>query len=543
MTQTLFTNIMIFDGSSKKSYRGEVLVQGNRIKKVAKGKKRIERNGAEVVDGGGATLMPGLINGHSHIGYSEEGTNLYSLGDTPPEENTLITMRHARILYDHGFTALVCAATGKARMDIVIRNEIAAGRITGPRVLAASPELTVTGGLGDARQLHMYHGAFSIICDGAEQFRQTARMLCREGVDILKIMPSGDEFIYPYGRGDTTVMTEDEVAAVCEVARQRNRRVGAHARTSESVRLCLKYGINIIHHATYADDETIDMLVEAKDEVFVVPAIGITHNTAYESAEFGMPPESEIALRHHHELAIVSETIKKLHARGVRVLPFGDYAFAWVPHGTDARDFEHFVNYFDFTPAEVLHAATKLGGELYAYANAQGTGIPDMGEVREGYLADLIMIDGDPLADLSLFQDPDNILMVMKDGGYHKTPQPRRRAAAAAPRNRNSPRTDAGEAHDRQRASPPLSGQFPKHGHRRAAMDCARSPRACRLPLCKMRCACRERPAWTDIFRASEPPPFGTCRRSATTTWLSLVAARPASPRRPPPPSWGTRPF
>ena len=209
MTQTLFTNIMIFDGSSKKSYRGEVLVQGNRIKKVAKGKKRIERNGAEVVDGGGATLMPGLINGHSHIGYSEEGTNLYSLGDTPPEENTLITMRHARILYDHGFTALVCAATGRARMDIVIRNEIAAGRITGPRVLAASPELTVTGGLGDARQLHMYHGAFSIICDGAEQFRQTARMLCREGVDILKIMPSGDEFIYPYGGGDTTVMTED----------------------------------------------------------------------------------------------------------------------------------------------------------------------------------------------------------------------------------------------------------------------------------------------------------------------------------------------
>ena len=107
MTHMLFTNISIFDGSGKKSYRGEVLVQGNRIKKVVKGKKRIERNGAEVVDGGGATLMPGLINGHSHIGYSEEGTSLYSLGDTPPEENTLITMRHAQILYDHGFTALV----------------------------------------------------------------------------------------------------------------------------------------------------------------------------------------------------------------------------------------------------------------------------------------------------------------------------------------------------------------------------------------------------------------------------------------------------
>ena len=432
MTQTLFTNVRIFDGSGKKPYRGEVLVQGNRIKTVAKGKKRLERDGAALVDGGGATLMPGLVNGHSHIGYSEEGTSLYSLGDTPPEENTLITMRHAQILYDHGFTALVCAATGKTRMDIVIRNEIDAGRIEGPRVLAASPELTVTGGLGDARQLHMHHGAFSIICDGEEEFRRTARMLCREGVDILKIMPSGDEFVYPYGSGDTTVMTEEEVAAVCQVARQRNRRVGAHARSSAAVRLCLKYGVRIIHHATYADDETIDMLAEARDEVFVVPAIGITHNTAYESAAWGMPPESEIALRHHRELAVVSDTVKKLHARGVRILPFGDYAFAWVPHGTDTRDFEHFVNYFDFTPAEVLHAATKLGGELYAHANTQGSGVPEMGEVKEGYLADLIMVDGDPLADLTLFQDKDNILMIMRDGAYHKPPQAPRRVAAAA---------------------------------------------------------------------------------------------------------------
>ena len=234
-------------------------------------------------------------------------------------------------------------------------------------------------------------------------------------------MPSSDEFVYPYGRGDTTVMTEEEVAAVCQVARQAQpARLRPRADLGVGPLLCLKYGVNIIHHATYADDETIDMLVAAKDEVFVVPAIGITHNTAYESAEFGMPPESEIALRHHHELAIVSETVKKLHARGVRVLPFGDYASPGCPTGRTRGDFEHFVNYFDFTPAEVLHAATKLGGELYAFANAQGSGIPEMGEVKEGYLADLIMIDGDPLADLTLFQDKNNILMVMKDGAYHK---------------------------------------------------------------------------------------------------------------------------
>ena len=428
MTETLFTNIMIFDGSGKNLYRGEVLIQGNRIKTVAKGKKRIERNGAELVDGGGGTLMPGLINGHAHIGYTNR-VGLYSLGNTPPEENTLLTMRHAQILFDHGFTALVGAATGKARMDIVIRNEINAGLIAGPRLLASTPELTVTGGLGDARQLHLHHEAFSIVCDGAEEFRRVARILCREGADILKIMPSGDEFVFPYGQGDSTVMTEEEVAAVCQVAKQRNRRVCAHARSSEAVRLCLKYGVHIIHHATYADDETIDLLAARKRDVFVLPAVGITHNTAYESAAWGMPPDSEIALRHHRELAVVSETVKKLRERGVRVLPFGDYAFAWVPHGTDARDFEHFVNYFDFAPAEVLHAATKLGGELFAHADAQGSGIPEMGEVREGYLADLVMIDGDPVEDLTLFQDKDNILMIMKDGAYHKPPGARRRAA------------------------------------------------------------------------------------------------------------------
>jgi len=428
MSQTLFTNIMIFDGSGEKSYQGEVLIQGNRIQKVAKGRKQIDRDGAKLVDGGGATLMPGLINGHSHIGYTD-GSDLYSLGDTPPEENVLITMQHAQTLFDHGFTALIGAATGKARMDIVIRNEINAGRISGPRVLAASPELTVTGGLGDARQLHLHHEAFSVVCDGAEEFRRVARTMCREGVDILKIMPSGDEFIFPYGRGDSTVMIEEEVAAVCQVAQQRNRRVCAHARSSESIQLCLKYGVNIIHHATYADEITLDLLEAKKDDVFVVPAIGITHNTAYESADWGMPPDSEVALRHDRELPIASETAKKLHNRGIRVLPFGDYAFAWVPCGTDTRDFEHFINYFDFTPAEVLRAATKWGGQLFAQANAQGTGIPEMGEVKEGYLADLIMIEGDPLADLTLFQDKGNICMIMKDGEYHKPFSPRYQAA------------------------------------------------------------------------------------------------------------------
>jgi imidazolonepropionase-like amidohydrolase len=113
------------------------------------------------------------------------------------------------------------------------------------------------------------------------------------------------------------------------------------------------------------------------------------------------------------------EVYKNMRKRGIRVLPGGDYGFAWNPIGADARDFEHFVNLFGYTPAETLMAATKYGGEIMDMGN-------ELGLVKDGYLADLIMIDGDPVRDIRLFQDRDNILMVMKDGAYHKGPLPRR---------------------------------------------------------------------------------------------------------------------
>jgi imidazolonepropionase-like amidohydrolase len=105
--------------------------------------------------------------------------------------------------------------------------------------------------------------------------------------------------------------------------------------------------------------------------------------------------------------------------RGIRVLPGGDYGFAWNPIGANARDFEHFVNLFGYTPAETLMAATKYGGEIMGMGE-------ELGLVKEGYLADLIMVDGDPLKNVALFQDRDNLLMIMKDGAYHKAPLPRR---------------------------------------------------------------------------------------------------------------------
>ena len=167
---------------------------------------------------------------------------------------------------------------------MVIRNAIEEGRIPGPRMLAATPELTPTAGLGDVRLYHRHRETFAMICDGAEEFRRTARSLVREGVDTLKINPSGDEFV-PHARAERTVMTEAEIDAVCEVGRAHGKRVAAHARSARAVELCLKHGVELINHATFADAAARDALEAAKDRVFVMPTIGITLHDDLRSRE------------------------------------------------------------------------------------------------------------------------------------------------------------------------------------------------------------------------------------------------------------------
>ena len=196
MPRTLFTNVMIFEGTAKDLAPGEVLVQGNRIHAVAGQGERLPREGCEVVDAGGATLMPGMVNTHCHLTYNN-GASVAELTALPVEEHVLLSMHNAKLTLDMGFTAAIGAASAKPRLDIVIRNEINKGKIPGPRLLAGSPELTVTGGLADDNQLDAKHPSISIICDGPDEFRRTVRTMIREGVDLIKFNNSGDSFCYP----------------------------------------------------------------------------------------------------------------------------------------------------------------------------------------------------------------------------------------------------------------------------------------------------------------------------------------------------------
>ena len=415
MNGTLIVNTTILDGSGAAPFPGDVLVEGQRIVAVQRG-GGLPRGDARVIEGTGCTLMPGLVEPHGHVSYPDAATNA-DFTRLPPEEHILITLRNAKTMLDCGYTSVLSAASAKPRLDIVTRNEINAGRVPGPRYLANGPEITVTGGLGDENLLHLPHletPTFAWVADGPDEIRRICRLLVREGTDLLKLNISGDTGPRN-SRSQRAVMTDAEVAAAMEVARAADVRVCAHARSAESVKMCLRHGVGIIYHANFVDGEALDLLEANRDWCFVAPALGLTYQACYAATEWGFTPEKARARGLVEELEVSVDTMGQLRKRGVRVLPGGDYGFAWNPHGTYARDLLLFVDVLGFTPMETLVAATRLGGEIM--------GRPDeLGQVKPGFLADLLLVDGDPLTDIKRLQRPDALLMIMKDGRLHKAP-------------------------------------------------------------------------------------------------------------------------
>ncbi|HSC99465.1 MAG TPA: amidohydrolase family protein, partial [Casimicrobiaceae bacterium] len=375
-------------------------------------------DGDDVIDGHGATLMPGLIEPHAHLSFVDQATPA-AFSTLPVEEHLLLTLKHAKLYLDQGFTSCFSAAATKPRLDVVVRNAINRGEHPGPRLRAASVQLTVTGGVGDLRQMHLDPGEamYTLPCDGPVEFRRAAREACREGVDVLKIVPSGDTST-PAVPSARTLMTDDEVAAVTEVARAHERVVAAHARSAESIKMCLRHGVDVLYHASYADEEALDLLEAHKDDVFVAPALSVTVTRLRDAGKFGLPSTDAMKRRIETDLQKTIDVMKALKTRGVRVLPGGDYGFMWNPHGANARDLGYFVELLGYTPMEAIVGATRMGGEIMGMGS-------ELGQVREGYLADLLLVDGDPLSDLGILEDAQKLIAIMKGGAFHKRPAPR----------------------------------------------------------------------------------------------------------------------
>jgi imidazolonepropionase-like amidohydrolase len=208
------------------------------------------------------------------------------------------------------------------------------------------------------------------------------------------------------------VMSEAELAVAAEEVDARSRRMSAHARSAESVKRCVRYGVSIIYHATFADEEALDMLEAHRDRLFISPNVGFTAaQLAFTASQ--LPQKAKEHAVFQEELEAACRSISALRKRGVRILGGGDYGFGGTPHGHNARDIEHYVNLFGFSPMEAIRTMTAFGG--------QAMGLPDpVGQVSEGYLADLLLVAGNPLADVRILQNPDNFTAIVKDGEIHK---------------------------------------------------------------------------------------------------------------------------
>jgi imidazolonepropionase-like amidohydrolase len=416
MANVLFSNVRIIDGTGVAPYPGEVLVQGNRISRITRGGRAAPMAGVTVMDGAGATLMPGLTEAHTHFAWNNSST-LDGIQLMPLEEHVLWTAGVAKIYLDHGWTACVGAATAKPRLDVVVRNAINEGLIPGPRYLAASQEITVAGSLGDDMLPHLPYPEFSFgqVVSGPEEMRKVVRMFLKYGVDSIKLNLSGDNFV-PTAPAKTTWMSDEEVAMAVREANLRGVRVTVHARSCASVKQALRHGCEVIYHASYTDEEALDMLEAAKDRIFVAPGLSVIVRLLYEGEEWGIDHRKAIAMGYEEELEAVEKSLRAMHKRGVRVLPGGDYGFAWARHGENARDLQYLVKYAGMTPMEALLAATKHGGAIMKRGG-------ELGQIAEGFLADLLLVDGDPLADLSILLEPRKLLAIMKDGVFHKEPE------------------------------------------------------------------------------------------------------------------------
>ncbi|CAN5350604.1 amidohydrolase family protein [soil metagenome] len=415
MPRTLFKNARVIDSSGEAPFNADVLVEGNRIARIERALGNSPGDGAHVVEANGRTLMSGLCDAHTHFSWIDQ-PSLDAIGLLPVEEHTLEAMRSAHTYLDMGYTMCLGAAAAKPRLDVVIRNYINAGKIPGPRYLANGPEIATIGGLGDLNPSHVSAYTFVDVITGPMEMRRTVRRLLKEGVDQIKLNLSGENITGM--EAERTPMAEDEILeAVTEARRKPGTRICAHARSDESVRQCLKFGIEFIYHASYVSDETIADLAKARDKHFVGPGVAWLYQTCYNASDWGVTPDVARAMGYYRELDACIAGVKKMREAGVRLVPGGDYGFAWTPHGTYAKDLEYFVDLFGFTPMEAILSATALGGEVMKQGD-------ELGKVKEGFLADLILIDGDPLTDITILQDKTRINAVMKDGAFFREPGP-----------------------------------------------------------------------------------------------------------------------
>jgi imidazolonepropionase-like amidohydrolase len=362
--------------------------------------------GATRIDARGGTILPGLVEAHYHPTYF----NVAELADLdikyPVEYVTLLAAANARLALECGYTA---ARSGGSlhNIDVWLKKAIEEDLFPGPRLAASGREICGAGGLMDWNPEHLKLGMEGLILliNGPSEGRAAVRKLVKDGVEWIKTYPTGDAAAPDSADHHTLCMTFEEMAAVVAEAHNYRRKVTGHCRATQGIKNALRAGFDTIEHGTFMDDEALDLLLARNTPC--VPALQFELASVERGREFGLP--QAVIDGHKETLDGGAESARQILKAGGRLGMGGDYGFAWNPHGDYAKELTFFVNYVGFSPLETITCATRTGAEILGRAHEIGT-------LESGKLADVLVVDGDVLGDISLLEDRSRFVAVMQGG-------------------------------------------------------------------------------------------------------------------------------
>jgi imidazolonepropionase-like amidohydrolase len=405
MGTTAFVGAHVVDAVDGSRTGTTVVIAEDRIQAVGPDGSVDIPAAARTVELGGRTLMPGMVTSHFHSTYHELGSTPDPLGlHAPGVYQGLMAARNLELALRCGFTGAVSAGAS-FDVDPSLAMALKDGIIPGPRFIPGGRELSTTGHSNDSAPWYWELGASGgiRICDGAEDFRLGTREEIKRGARVIKVFLTG-------GHGTTaprtrTELTRDELAAVIETAHARGALVRAHVVNRFAIGMALDLGIDIIDHGDDIDDDCIAQMVA--QGTFYVPSIFFPkHFAATMGRGLGFTAGIEEDLRYSAEI------LPRANEAGVRLLVGDDYGAVGFPHGFYGKEFAVYVEDMGIPPLDVIRWATVNGAALLGLADELGT-------IAAGKLADIVVVDGDPLDDITVLGDTDNILAVYKGGTAH----------------------------------------------------------------------------------------------------------------------------
>jgi imidazolonepropionase-like amidohydrolase len=391
----------LLDGSGGAPLRDAVvLIENDRVKAVGSG--LAIPAGAEVIDLSHATVLPGLIDCHTHV--TSQSSNYYEdLFRRSAIDRAVVAHVYARRTLEAGFTTIRDVGS-EEYIDVALRNAIERGDVIGPRMQVATMAIGATGGHGDLNGFspYLHIGGFSGIADGVDEIRKLVRTEVKNGADLIKVLATAG-VLSEEGSVGAPQYSQEELNALVEEAHQWGRKVAAHAHGAEGIKRAARAGVSSIEHGGMIDEEGVRLLVE--HGTFLVPDIYTDEYILAEADHIGLPQkmvDKEKELRKNQ-----LTNWKRAIAAGVK-LAFGTDAGVY-PHGQNAHQF-HSLLALGLTPAQTIAMATTNAAELLGWSDR-------VGAIKPGYYADLIAVDGDPLTDV---RELERVTFVMKGGVVYK---------------------------------------------------------------------------------------------------------------------------